>query len=142
MTDFEAGEKPKPRYCHRCKEMFGVYSVLGPRVMPLDKTTGKPMPKPADYDSWLECMGCGTVYAKYEVKQEAEVTTLIEPDANPFDRSQGVFEPVRESRKYDRTGKSQIKRKKVIEDLKDPDVRLELEKPGTELVSYEEIRLG
>jgi hypothetical protein len=140
VTDFETNEKPKPRYCHRCKELFGVYSVLGPRIMPLDKTTGKPMPKPTDYGSWLECHGRGTVYGKYEVKQEAEVTTLIEPDTNPFDKSKIVIEAVRETRKVDRTGKTYMKRKRKqqIDNIKDPDVKIELKKPGTELLYYQE----
>ena len=29
------------------------------------------------------------VYAIYEVKQEAHLTTLVDPDTDPFDRSKG-----------------------------------------------------
>ena len=76
MVDFHSDdnndEKPRPQYCIRCKEMFSVYSLLGPRVIPIDNATGKPMPKPSDYDNWLECQGCGTVYGKHEVKQEVQ----------------------------------------------------------------------
>jgi hypothetical protein len=138
-VDNDSEDKPRPQYCVRCRDMFGVYSLLCPRVIPLDKVTGKPMPKPADHDSWLECLGCGTVYAKYEVKQEAHLTTLVDPDTDPFDRDKNIIETVRERRKYDRTGKTQLKRKRKqeIDNQKDPDIKRELQTPGTEVVSYE-----
>ena len=63
------------------------------------------MPKPSDYDNWCECLGCGTVYAKYEVKQEAHLGTLVDPDTDPFDRDKNIVETVRERRKFDSTGK-------------------------------------
>ena len=69
------------------------------------------MPKPADHDKWKECLGCGTVYAKYEVKQEPHLTTLIDPDTDPFDRDKNIIESVRERRKFDRTGKTQLTKK-------------------------------
>ena len=50
-------------------------------------------------------LGCGTVYAKYEVKQEPSITTLIDPDTDPFDRDKNIIESVRERRKFDSTGK-------------------------------------
>ena len=64
--------------------MFNVNALLGPRVIPVDKETGKLMPKPADHDKFLECLCCGTIYLKYQVKQEANLTTLIDPDIDPF----------------------------------------------------------
>ena len=142
IVDFHKDEdedKPRPQYCVRCKDLFGVYSLLGPRVIPLDKDTGKPMPKPSDYDNWCECLGCGTVYAKYEVKQEAHLGTLVDPDTDPFDRDKNIVESVRERRKYDSTGKTQLKkkRKQQLNNIKDSGLKKELETPGTELVSYE-----
>ena len=59
--------------------MFGVVARLGPKIMPLDDVTGKPIPKPHDYDFWLECRNCGTVYAKNEVKIEPELEPIKEP---------------------------------------------------------------
>ena len=113
--DDEDEDKPRPQYCVRCKDLFGVAALLGPRVIPLDKDTGKPMPKAADHDKWLECLGCGTVYAKYEVKQEAHLGTLVDPDTDPFDRDKNIVESVRERRKYDSTGRTQLKRKRKQE---------------------------
>ena len=49
--DDDDEDKPRPQYCVRCKDMFSVYSLLGPRVIPLDKDTGKPMPKTADHEN-------------------------------------------------------------------------------------------
>ena len=131
--DDDDEDKPRPQYCVRCKDMFGVFSLLGPRVIPLDKDTGKPMPKPADHDKWLECLGCGTVYAKYEVKQERPLTTLIDPDTDPFDRDKNIIESVRERRKYDSTGKTQLKkkRKQYLNNIKDAGLKRELQTPGT-----------
>jgi uncharacterized Zn finger protein len=45
--------------------------------MPLDETTRKPIPKPHDYDHWLECRNCGTVYPKHEVKVEPELEPIV-----------------------------------------------------------------
>ena len=43
------------------------------------KQTGKPKPKPLDYDYWLECRNCGTVYPKHETKIEPELEPIKEP---------------------------------------------------------------
>ena len=108
-----------------------IYELIILTSTQLDKDTGKPMPKPADHDSWLECLGCGTVYAKYEVKQEAEVTTLIKPDTDPFDRDKNIIESVRERRKFDSTGKTQLKkkRKQELNNFKDAGLKRELQTP-------------
>jgi len=112
---------------------------LGPRSIPIKKETGELIPKAADHDKWLECQGCGTVYAKYEVKQDPHLTTLVDADIEPFDRDKNIIESVRERRKYDWTGKTQLKkrRKKELDNIKDAELKRELQTPGTELVSYE-----
>jgi len=73
-------EKERIRFCSRCHEMFGVQARLGPRIMPLDETTGKPKPKPSDYQLWLECRNCGTVYAKHDTKVEAVIEPLVQTE--------------------------------------------------------------
>ena len=84
-------------------------------------------------------MDCGQVYAKYEVKQEPSITTLVDADTDPFDRDKNIIESVRERRKFDSTGKTQLKkkRKQDLNDIKDAGLKRELQTPGTELVSYE-----
>ena len=59
--------------------MFGVVARLGPKIMPLDELTGKPKSKPLDYDFWLECRNCGTIYQKRETKIEPELEPIKEP---------------------------------------------------------------
>ena len=84
-------------------------------------------------------MGCGTVFAKYEVKLEPHLTTLVDPDTDPFDRDKNILESVKERKKFDSTGKTQLKkkRKEQLNNIVDKDVKRELQTPGTELVSYE-----
>jgi hypothetical protein len=36
------------------------------------------VPKPSDYDLWLECRNCGSVYPKHEVKVEPEIEPIKE----------------------------------------------------------------
>jgi hypothetical protein len=67
----------KIRYCQRCEEMFQIHARLGPRIMPLDDATGKPIPQPSDYDLWLECRNCGTVFPKHETKVEPILEPIV-----------------------------------------------------------------
>ena len=60
-------DRPKIRYCSRCEEMFQVQARLGPKVLLPN------VPKPSDYDLWLQCRNCGTVYPKHETRIEAEL---------------------------------------------------------------------
>jgi hypothetical protein len=65
--------KPKIRYCQRCEDLFQVHARLGPKIMmPGD-------PKSSDYDLWLECRNCGSLFQKYEVKVEPELEPIKEP---------------------------------------------------------------
>jgi len=143
INDNVDDDKPRPQYCIRCKDLFGVHSLLGPRVIPINKQTGEPMPKPADHDRWLECQGCGTVYAKYEVKQEPHLITLVDADIDPFDRDKNIIESVREIRKIDRSKDQRNVRKKEykrkLQEIQDPDVRRELAK-GSEVFNYTETK--
>jgi len=63
--------KEKVRYCSRCEEMFGVKARLGNRIL------GVGVPKPIDYDFYLECVNCGTIYQKHETKVEPELEPII-----------------------------------------------------------------
>jgi hypothetical protein len=120
--------KPRIRYCQRCQDMFGVQARLGPRIMPLDEATGKPIPKPHDYDHWLECRNCGTVYPKHEVKVEPELGPIKEPS----DGKQGRIQSVTRKK---RTGRGNNPRIKTRDDIKDPDLIREI-KDGAQLTSY------
>ena len=75
----DGDNEERVRNCSRCQDMFGVVARLGPRIMPIDEVTGKPKAKPSDYDFWLECRNCGTVFAKNESKIEPELEPIKEP---------------------------------------------------------------
>lgn len=47
-------DRPKIRYCQRCQDLFQVQARLGPKIL----LPG--VPKPSDYDLWLECRNCGS----------------------------------------------------------------------------------
>lgn len=84
---------------------------------------------------WLQCHDCGTIYPRYEAKQEVELDTLAEPRNNPFKFGST---PVRtgESRKFDRSGRTQRKKKfkQDLEHYKEEDIKQALRK-GSKLVS-------
>ena len=65
------------------------------------------------------------------------VPSYVDPDTDPFDRNKNIVESVRERRKFDSTGKTQLKkkRKQLLNSIVDKDVKRELQSPGTELVS-------
>jgi hypothetical protein len=125
-----AEDKERTRYCQRCQDMFGVSARLGPRIMPLDVASGKPIPKPSDYDLWLECRNCDTVYAKHDTKVEAVIEPLVQTKSSPFDK--GKIQGVGQRKKVKRGNNPRIKTR---DDIKDEDLKREL-KDGAQLVSY------
>ncbi|MGA7978529.1 MAG: hypothetical protein WB975_14940, partial [Nitrososphaeraceae archaeon] len=63
--------------------------------------------------------------------QEPHLTTLIDPDTDPSDRDNNIIEWVRERWKFDRTGKTQLtkKRKQELNNFKDSGLKRELQTP-------------
>jgi hypothetical protein len=108
--------------------MFGVSARLGPRIMPLD-ATGKSIPKPSDYDIWLEYRYCGTVYLKHETKVEPELESIRQPSTGP----KGKVEGIEKKRKV--KGRGHNPRKHNIWEIKDSDLQREL-KDGAVLLAY------
>jgi len=78
------------------------------------------------------------MYGRYEVKQEADLSTITEPRRNPFKFSNSEV-MTGESRAFDRTGKTQRKRKLKtdVEQYKEEEVKEALRK-GKTLISYKE----
>jgi hypothetical protein len=124
-------EKSEVAYCQRCLEN-NIRSKLGNRVYNPEQSI------PPDYNSWRQCHLCGSIYGRYETKQEAELYTLTEPRDNPFKFKSGSVE-TGESRKVDRSGKTQRKRKikQDLEQYKEEDLKADLRK-GKKLISYHE----
>lgn len=116
-------------YCERCDMEYGVKSLLGPRIMPLDED-GKPEPKPADYDEWLQCRGCGTMYRKQEVKQEAKLGDFVETSDN--DKKSEITSLYSRGSERGTTAKrlKQKKRKEQLDSIKDEDIKREVKMGG------------
>jgi hypothetical protein len=126
------GDKVRARYCQRCEEMFGVQARLGPRIMPLDNATGQPIPKPSDYDLFLECRNCGTVYPKHETRIEADIGPIKEPMTGPKGKVQAV-EKKDKRKRFERGSNPRLRSSKW--EIKDNELNAEL-KDGSVLLSY------
>jgi DNA-directed RNA polymerase subunit M/transcription elongation factor TFIIS len=122
-------DKPKVRYCQRCLDLFQVSARLGPRIMPLDVASGKPILKPHDYDLWLECRNCGTLYPKHETKVEAELEAIKEPS----DGKQPKSQVIETKKKKGRGSNSRLKGNKW--EIKDEELKAEL-RDGVVLMAY------
>ena len=114
-----------------------VLSPLQHRIY-LDKDGKITNPGP-DADKWRQCWTCGLMVGVYEAKQEAELDTLTEPRDNPFKFGSGTKVDMGESRKIDKTGMTQRKRKlkQDLSEYKEEDIKEALRK-GKTLVSYQE----
>jgi hypothetical protein len=117
-------DKPKIRYCQRCEDLFQVMARLGPKVL----LPG--VPKQSDYDLWLECRNCGTVYPKHEVKVEPELSPIKQPSDGKQPKSQ-VIET--KPKKKGRGSNSRTKGNKW--EIKDEELKAEL-KSGVVLMAY------
>jgi hypothetical protein len=92
---------------------------------------------PPDYDLWRQCHLCGSIYVRYETKQEADISTLTEPRYSPFNSNGTILGAP--SRKFDRSCRTQRKRqfKKDLSQYKEEDIKEALRK-GAKLISYHE----
>ena len=130
-----SGQKEKVSYCQDC-EKVKILSPLRHRIY-LDEDGKITNPGP-DAAMWKQCWTCGVIVAVYEAKLEVELDTITEPRKNPF--KFGTSEVMTgESRKFDRSGKTQRKRKlkQDLEQYKEEEVKEALRK-GKHLVSYVE----
>lgn len=130
-------EKEEIAYCQRCLEMANIRSKLQGRVY-LPDENGKTI-VPEDHDKWRQCHRCGSVYPRYNVKQESQLVDVVEPLHNPHDFGRGVIVGVGEIRKFDKTGMRQYKRKRKqeISNINDEDLKKDIQ-AGYQLISYED----
>jgi hypothetical protein len=130
-----SGQREKISYCQDC-EKVKILSPLRHRIY-LDENGKITNPGP-DSNKWRQCWTCEAIVGVYEAKLEAELDTLTKPRDNPFKFKSGEIQ-TEESRKYDRTGKTQYKRKikQDLEQYKEEDIKHALRK-GSKLVSYVE----
>jgi hypothetical protein len=127
--------KDKVSYCQDC-EKVKILSPLKHRIY-LDENGKITNPGP-DANKWRQCWTCGLIVGLNEVKPEVELDTLTKPRDNPFKFKNGEV-MTEESRKFDRSGKTQRKRKlkQDSEQYKEEDIKQALKK-GSKLVSYAE----
>ena len=130
-----SGQKDKISYCEECLKVK-LLSPLKHRIY-LDENGKITNPTP-DANKWRQCWTCGLIVGVYEAKPEVELDTLTKPRDNPFKFSNSPVE-TGESRKIDKTGKTQHKRKfkQDLEQYKEEDIKAAL-RNGSKLVSYQE----
>ena len=130
-----APDKEKISYCPDCMNVK-IISELRHRIY-LDEDGKVTSPGP-DSNKWKQCWTCGVIVGVYEAKQEVELDTLTEPRENPFKFGSGQNQVITgESRKVDRSGKTQRKKqfKQDLEQYKEEDVKEALRK-GKKLLNY------
>ncbi len=113
-------KEKKVRFCSRC-EGFGVQVRLGPRILGIGES------RPPDHDHWTQCSNCGTVYAKYEVKIEAEIGPI--KDAGP----KGKIKVEKKRKRLQRGSNPRLNNNKW--EIKDEELNAEL-KDGAALLAY------
>jgi len=118
-------DKPKIRYCQRCDDLFGVQARLRPKILLPD------VPKQSDYDLWLECRNCGSLFQRYEVKVEPELEPIKQPSDGKQPKSQVIG--TKPKKRTARGSNSRLKGNKW--EIKDEELQREL-KDGAQLVSY------
>jgi hypothetical protein len=117
--------KREGSFCSRREEFFQVHAQLAPKIMMPD------VPKPSDYDLWLQCRNWGTVYPKYETRIEAEISPIKEPMKGPKGKVQKV-----EKKPKQWTGRGNNARLKGNKwDIKDSELKAELNS-GSVLLAY------
>jgi hypothetical protein len=115
--------------------MANVHSKLGHRIYFPDEYGNVVIPP--DDDKWRQSHRCGKVYPTYEVKQEADLVTLVKPGSPSNHR--GIVLGIGGSRKLDRAGKRYMRKKKEqdLSQYKEEDSKADLRK-GAKLISYHE----
>lgn len=83
------GSEKEIAYCQRCLEIANVRTVLGNRIYFPDKSGDIVIPP--DADNWRQCYECGSIYPRYNVKQESELVDVVEILHNPHDFGKGVI---------------------------------------------------
>jgi hypothetical protein len=74
-------------YCPKCLDA-GYKVLLGPRILEPSE------PRPADYDSWLQCPTCLWVCPIHEVPKEESIKDSIETIESPFEQGKFILESI------------------------------------------------
>jgi hypothetical protein len=117
-----ANEEEEVFYCPNC-ELHGFRQKLGVKIIPLGES------KPADWDQWKSCHGCGHTYALHQLKKEARVGPFTDPkDPNDV---QGYIIGLNNKRRMTRREKEMQSIRNRIDEEPDEDIKQELRKGNT-----------
>jgi uncharacterized Zn finger protein len=117
-------DERKVRFCSRCED-YGIQSVLKGRILGVGEA------RPSDYDLFVQCHNCGTVYSKHETRIEAEIGPIKDPMTGPKGKVQSV-----EKKPKQRIGRGSNPRLKGNKwEIKDSELASEL-KSGSVLLAY------
>jgi uncharacterized Zn finger protein len=115
----------KIRYCSRCEDLFQIQSILGNRILGVGEA------KPSDYDLYLQCHNCGTVYEKNQTKVEPDLDSVKVLSDGKQGKIQGI-----EKKPKKRIGRGSNPRLKGNKwEIKDSELANEL-KSGSVLLAY------
>jgi hypothetical protein len=111
-----------PQYCDKCEEK-NIKSVLGERKFLEDE------PIPADAKDWKQCYLCGHIIHVRHIPESEELVSEIEASNNPYQDMSGHIGGI--DKRSNKKGKN-----RKVDLINDPDLKLELKKAGTKLISY------
>jgi DNA-directed RNA polymerase subunit M/transcription elongation factor TFIIS len=120
----------KIRYCSRCEDLFQVQSILGNRILGIGQV------KQSDYDLWLQCRNCGSLYQKNEVKVEPDLDSVkVLSDGKQGKIALGVEKKPKNRKGTERRGNNPRLKGNKSWEITDEDLKRELAS-GSQLISY------
>lgn len=123
----ESISEKKIRYCQRCEELFQVQSILGNKILGVGEV------KQSDYDLWLQCRNCGSLYQKNEVKVEPDLDSVKIVSNGKKGKIQGIEKKPKKRIGNSRGSNPRLKGNKW--EIKDSELASEL-KSGSVLLAY------
>jgi len=108
-------DEPEAITCPFC-ENRGYRVLLGNKILMPNE------PRPADYESWLECPTCYAVIPIHEIPKEEEIKDAVETIESPFEQGKFILESVK--KRGSAVGKKQSlkKRRNKIKLDSDPEI--------------------
>lgn len=127
FVDFN-GDEGKIRECPHCLE-YEIHNKLKPRIL------RKGEQRPPDYDQFIQCWECGSIYPIYQSYPETEIKDSEETVQNPSD-NESIFLSV-DSRATQRRKDKKRKSRFSYKEYEDPEIQAEIRKGNTVNALYE-----
>ena len=115
---------------------YEIHNKLKPRILKRGEQ------RPPDYEMFIQCWECGTVYPLHQTFVEPEIKDSLETVKSPFESNESVFIST-DSRATTRRKRERMARKGVhkyrskridYEEKQDPDIQREIDKHGSDNV--------